>query len=143
MELSQMNVNWGDERLFQEARKIVSAVMQNIVYSEYLPVVLGPETMDFYNLGIDNETDFHMVHDLNTNAAASNAFATAAFRFGHATVPDEQIALNVEYQMQSESHIEDTFNEPDLTLNASSGIARWMVDHEGDVNDGYVQILFC
>ena len=41
-----------DEELFQQARQIVIAEMQQVTYSEFLPVVLGKHTMDMYHLNL-------------------------------------------------------------------------------------------
>ena len=65
-----------DEEIYQRTRRIVGAQMQNIVYSEYLPIVLGPQAMEAYGLSLDQLS----VYDPSVNPSIRNGFATAAFR---------------------------------------------------------------
>ena len=75
-------MNFQDELLFQEARKIVGAEMQNIAYGEYLPTILGVDYMQKYDLVVAEESTY----DGSVDPSISNAFATSAFRFGHSMV---------------------------------------------------------
>ncbi|XP_071086488.1 myeloperoxidase-like [Haliotis cracherodii] len=71
-----------DEILFQEAKKIVSAMLQHITYTEWLPIILGSEAMETFKLTPDTYS-----YDITKNPTIANVFATAAFRYGHSTIP--------------------------------------------------------
>jgi peroxidase len=73
--LATLNPQWDGERLYQEARRIVVAEWQHMVYYEYLPKILGGSFLGEYR-GYDPTVD----------PTIANAFATAAFRFGHSQI---------------------------------------------------------
>ncbi|XP_053639505.1 salivary peroxidase/catechol oxidase-like isoform X3 [Cherax quadricarinatus] len=83
--LAEINPHWSDDRLFFQARKIVGAQMQKITYGEWLPVVLGPAVMKVFRLPLQRY-GYYRGYRPSTNPTATNAFATAAFRFGHSLV---------------------------------------------------------
>jgi peroxidase len=76
--ISAKNPTWGDELIFQEARRLNIAQYQQIVMYEYLPVILGAHFDSFvgeyegYNQAIDPTTTI--------------IFATVAYRFGHSAI---------------------------------------------------------
>ena len=79
-----------DEEVYQRARMIVMAEIQNIVYSEFLPTVLGPEGMA--DLALPDDLAGNTDYNPDINPGIANEFATVAFRFGHTLVPN---SLNV------------------------------------------------
>ena len=64
------------------ASRIVIAEMQNIVYGQYLPNILGPDTIEKYELDINQASTYNS----STDPSITNAFATAAYRFGHSMI---------------------------------------------------------
>lgn len=65
-------------------RKIVGALMQMITYSEFLPLVVGPERMEWFDLSV-RRSGFTQ-YDETVQATLVNEFSTAAFRFGHSLI---------------------------------------------------------
>ncbi|TMS38438.1 hypothetical protein L596_005166 [Steinernema carpocapsae] len=83
--LNKINNFWPDERVFQEARRITIAKHQHIVYNEWLPVVLGCETMARYDL-TPKKTGYYHGYDEHCDAAITQELSTSAFRFGHTLI---------------------------------------------------------
>lgn len=48
--LHVVNPHWGDERLYQTARRIVVAGYQHVLYNEFLPRLLGWNAINLYGL---------------------------------------------------------------------------------------------
>ena len=78
LELSKLNTHWNGDKLYQEARKIVGAQMQHITYTEWLPKIIGASGM--------KELGSYAGYNPNMDPSIFNAFATAAFRFGHTLI---------------------------------------------------------
>jgi peroxidase len=86
-ELSYINPHWNDERLFQEARKIVAAQIQHISYNEFLPLVIGKEKIYEYGLNLAPPGEYYHGYDPKINSGVRVEFQAAAFRYGHSLVP--------------------------------------------------------
>ncbi|KAG1651832.1 Peroxidasin [Nymphon striatum] len=84
-QIRNLNYDWDNDRIFYEARKIVAAQLQVIVYKEYLPAILGEDFVLNNNaLNINRKTHYKPW----INPGIFNEFATAAFRFGHSMIRD-------------------------------------------------------
>ncbi|XP_028168651.1 chorion peroxidase isoform X2 [Ostrinia furnacalis] len=82
--LARLNPMWDEERIFMEARRIAQAEFQNIIYSEWLPLLLGPQAVQAF--GLLPSPGYSSLYDPHVNPALSAEFATAAMRFGHSVV---------------------------------------------------------
>ena len=88
--LAQVNPHWSnnDEKLYQEAKRILNAEWQHIIYNEWLPIILGDRFMSRFGLyPIDN--GYSQLYRDDFDPRITNAFATAAFRFGHSLIPGD------------------------------------------------------
>ncbi len=63
------------DQLYDMARAITTAEYQNIIYSEFLPSLLGPDAMTHYQ-----------GYNPNVSPQIFEEFSTAAYRFGHSIV---------------------------------------------------------
>ena len=52
--LHQVNPHWGDEKLYQTARRIVVGSYQHVLYNEFLPRLLGWNAINLYGLKLHN-----------------------------------------------------------------------------------------
>ena len=86
-EFASMNPCWDDERIYQEVRKIVGALMQIFTYEEMLPVVYGEEMFEKYIGSYEG-------YDPTVPGVVFNEFANAGLRFGHSMLSDSFARLD-------------------------------------------------
>ena len=100
---------WTDEDLFQNARRILIAEWQKIVYGDWLPLVLGQGTMNMLDLDPFDSSNYRT----DSDPSIRNSFATAAFRFGHSMIQGmvETVALSgiAKHPLSKSFSLGDTF----------------------------------
>ncbi|WKY05060.1 hypothetical protein Q1695_005794 [Nippostrongylus brasiliensis] len=85
--LKAMNPTWSDERLFQEARRIVVAQLQHITYSEFVPLIVGKENLKRRSLDLQ-VNGYDSRYDMNLDGSTLNVFAAAVGQFFLTLLPD-------------------------------------------------------
>jgi hypothetical protein len=97
----------GDE-IYEEARRIVGALMQSITYNEFLPALLGPDPLERYR-----------GYTMFASPAISNEFSTAIYRFGHSALSPTLLRLDASLNPIPEGHLplRDAFFRPDRLIN--------------------------
>ncbi|KAJ3091829.1 hypothetical protein HK102_013291 [Quaeritorhiza haematococci] len=73
--LADKNPLWDDERIYQEARKMVMGFIQKITYDQYVPAVTGSRLPTWKK------------YDEQVNPGIDAFFGACSFRYGHSAVP--------------------------------------------------------
>jgi len=100
-QLRAQHSDWSGDQLYDMARAITTAEYQNIIYQEYLPLLLGGSLGSYRG------------YNPNINSQVSQEFSTAAFRLGHSEVSDNQEGLdNNGHVVYTETLAQAFFNTP-------------------------------
>ncbi|CAG2107788.1 unnamed protein product [Medioppia subpectinata] len=111
VELGRLNPHWDDERIYQECRHIMAASVQHITLNEFLPLVVGEELVHRYNL-TEEKDGYWNGYDPNVHTAPSQAFTTAAFRFGHTFIQGMVRRYNKYHEFVSEDNLRNLLRQP-------------------------------
>lgn len=123
-----LNPHWDDEHLYQEARRVLIAEYQHIVYNEFLPRILGHNAMNLYGISLEPTGQYYKgrsflfgcrlvaysfpVKNVKTskqsfrisgysdecNPSIMSEFAAAAFRIGHSLLRPHIPRMSASYQ---------------------------------------------
>ncbi len=100
--LHQQHPTWTGDQLYQQARAIVSAEIEHITLDEFLPHLLGPNTL----------TSYHG-YDPNVDPRITEEFAGAAYRFGHSIVSQDIEKIGEQGQALAQPQdLKDVFFQP-------------------------------
>ena len=113
-----------DKIIFEEARKIVIAILQRIAYDEWLPKVA--------------DIPQYVAYDPSMNATKRHGCGTVAFRFGHTLVRNNFEQLNSNYVPVSEGpwYVRASFfNNLPIVENGIEPIMYGLFGDNGDAED--------
>ncbi len=101
--LRAQHADWSGLQLYNMAKAITTAEYQNIIYTEYLPALIGPMLPPYGG------------YNARVNAQVTQEFSTAAFRVGHSQVSDTQEGLdNNGNTVFVESLAQSFYNTPEI-----------------------------
>ena len=107
--LAKAHPNWTGDQLYNQARAIVTAELQNIVYTEFVPTMIG-----------NNLSAYHG-YDPNVDPRIMEEFAFGAFRFGHSTVSDEQTRIDNQGNVLFSESLSQAFADSNTTADHANG----------------------
>ncbi|KAK5971264.1 hypothetical protein GCK32_014406, partial [Trichostrongylus colubriformis] len=107
----QVNPTWTDEKLFQEARRIVIAQIQHITYAEFVPVIVGKENLKRQALDLQ-VNGYDSRYDMNVDGSTLNVFAAAVGQFFLTLLPDKITVTDSFGNSRREEPLGRVFNDP-------------------------------
>nr|XP_012145980.1 PREDICTED: uncharacterized protein LOC100880086 isoform X3 [Megachile rotundata] len=112
--LRQINPHWDGEKLFQQSRRIVSAMLQHVTYNEFLPRILGWNAVTLYGLKLLPQ-GYYKEYSPTCNPSVLTEFATAAYRIGHSLLRPHLPRMDRNYQgIEPSILLRDGFFDPDM-----------------------------
>jgi peroxidase len=117
-ELGKLSPYWGDDKLFEECRRITIAVFQHITYTEYLPMVLGWRFMYDYGL-LPPTKGYSYEYDDKTVPWTYSEFTAAAFRL-HSSIYGKIILADEAYKPEKVLKLEHHYNSAMIYKNPAN-----------------------
>ncbi|XP_071443375.1 peroxidase [Hetaerina americana] len=112
--LSHLNPHWNDEKLYQEARRILIAEYQHINYWEWIPIMIGWDASFKQGVIYDNHGDFTDDYDEHVDPSVLDGHATGAFRYFHSLIQGYLEEITQFRQSFNAVRLSDYFNRPQI-----------------------------
>ncbi|KAJ8322280.1 hypothetical protein KUTeg_000751 [Tegillarca granosa] len=139
--LGRINSHWDDERIYQETKKILSAVLQHITYNELLPMILAPGYMTTFGLR-SRQRGYNDVYNTRVDPSALLSATSAAMRFPHSNILNHQSLLDRNFTNYKHIATFELFDRPNFILKDngrdSNYYARWLTSHPMGKSDNFV-----
>ncbi|GAB6029783.1 hypothetical protein CHUAL_005498 [Chamberlinius hualienensis] len=119
--LRNLNPSWTTALIFEETRRAVVAELQNVVFNEFLPAILGSTTMSNIGLNLPAPGSFS-TYASNVSPMIWNEFATAAYRFGHSLIQN-LFSLTGSNSLP----LETSFQNPQIIYQSTANIDRLLM----------------
>eukprot|EP00095_Tigriopus_kingsejongensis_P006865 maker-scaffold1431_size41609-snap-gene-0.2 protein:Tk06865 transcript:maker-scaffold1431_size41609-snap-gene-0.2-mRNA-1 annotation:"peroxinectin " len=133
-ELQDLFPFWVDEMLFQEARRLVVAQWQSVIFSQFATQLLGAQRVQNLKLDLTEPS----VYDPSVDASIRNSFATAAYRFGHSLVHSLVKVSPMNGTNPREYPLKEHFFTTKLYESGGDEILLGLFHQASQPNDGYL-----
>jgi peroxidase len=126
--LAKDHPDWSGDQLYQNARAIVTAEIENITYTEFIPHLLGTPLPDYQG------------YKSNVDPRITQEFSTAAFRFGHSIVSGTETKLDNMGNAMGSQDLSQAFFDTPHDVEANDGVDALIRNFASDpaqANDVY------
>lgn len=107
--IKEYNPDWSYDKVFHAAKIKVEALIQHVVYDEWLPALVGKHNIPEYQ-GYDPYVD----------PTIAQEFAHGAFRFGHSLLSSDFARTDEKGSSTGDLKLKDMFFNPDILKDAGS-----------------------
>ncbi|XP_076113904.1 peroxidase-like protein [Mytilus galloprovincialis] len=139
--LHKINLHWNGERIYKETRKLLTGIYQHIVFTEFLPALLGDELTSQFGL-LPKPVGFNTLYNDNVDAGTRNAFGAAAFRIGHTFIGSLIGSSDMNFNEMHNIPLENEFFNPRTIYDRKNfgveGILRWMLNQFQSQSDRFL-----
>ncbi|XP_060081901.1 lactoperoxidase-like [Ylistrum balloti] len=121
-----------DDEIYERARQIIGALIQQITYSKWLPNVLGSKLMTYYKLDLGMDVPY----DKTVNPGAQLAFTTGAMRYGHTLVLNDIPHMSEDGQDTGSNPLSENFFVTNPVFSDAKGLVSAMYQKPCGASDG-------